>query len=449
MESNATSRAITASERTVNAPPAGEVRAQLASLLASEVFRTSKRCRAFLEFVVERCLDGRAAELREKLIGVEVFQRYPGYDSNDDPVVRATASDVRKRLAQYYQDPGRAAELRIEMQPGSYVPEFRVPSAAASPALTQGSSTSLEATFSLEAPPPAPQSPKLDRRNFWLAVGGCVAVGAAATWRWTRPGAASSPFEKFWAPLLGAPGSALICIGQSKLYNFPLSLTPEIERLLDPRNVREAGASADAGPRGTVALHDLQPVWDRYVPLGDAEALSRLAILFDRRAKAYRVRGSAHTSLADLREGSAVLVGAFSNDWALRISKGLRFRLARTKEDQRYVEDAEHPDFRAWMGATGNAFQGNSAGPDFLDYAIISRVFDSTTGTPIVSLGGITHLGTAEAGEFLTSPALMDEALKTLDSGLDWNRRNLQLVIETKVIGTSATPPRLLATHVW
>lgn len=427
----------------------------MALLAASEVFRSSKRCRAFLEFVVERSLAGRTAELREKVIGVEVFQRSPGYDSNEDPVVRATAGDVRKRLAQYYQEASRSGELRIEMQPGSYVPEFRMPPPVAPP-IQPGRLALVEDTrsaFEPVSPPPTPAPLEVrpwSRRKFWAITGGSVATVAAAVagWRWRSWLSAATPFEKFWAPLLGAPGSALICIGQSKLYNFPLSMTPEIERLLDPRNTRDA-AGAAAVPKGNVDLKDVQPVWDRYVPLGDAEALSRIAILFDRRGKAYRIRGSAHTSLADLREGSAVLVGAFSNDWTLRISKGLRFHLARTKEDRRYVEDAEHPDFRGWMGATGNAFQGNSAGYDFLDYAIISRVFEATTGTPVVSLGGITHLGTAEAGEFLASPGLLDEALKSIDPALDWEHRNIQLVIETKVIGTSATPPRLLATHVW
>lgn len=84
---------------------------------------------------------------------------------------------------------------------------------------------------------------------------------------------------------------------------------------------------------------------------------------------------------------------------------------------------------------------------DFPDYAIISRVFDQTTGRPLLSVGGITHLGTAGAGEFLTTAGLMNEALGSLGAG--WEKKNVQMVIEVKVIGNSATPPRLVATHVW
>ncbi len=466
MELNDAARARTATGVTLATATPDEVRHQLGLLTASEVFRTSKRCRGFLEFVVDRALAGRTAELRERVIGVEVFQRHPGYDSNEDPVVRATAGDVRKRLAQYYQEPSRMAELRIEMLPGSYVPEFRWPLAAPAPEPAIEPAHLPEPTpaplSSSPLPPPVTPTgvetpampltrPTVARRHLLAVAGGLAGLAAAgAGWWVARPMfGAATPFEKFWAPLLGAPGSVLICVGQAKLYNFPLAITPEMERLLDPRNARESERRLRPPPQGTVPLTELQPIWDRYVPLGDAETLSRIAILLDRRAKAYRVRGSAHTTLADLREGSAVLVGAFSNDWTLRISKGLRFQLARTKDDQRYVEDTQRPGFRGWMGATGNASQGNSEGQDFLDYAIVSRVFESTTGTPVVSIGGITHLGTAEAGEFLTSRDMMNQALAALDSARDWERRNVQLVIETKVIGTSATPPRLLATHVW
>src|SRR5258708_36412447 len=105
MEVKSSDRLKLVSGDTLPQPSAEEIRRQLELIFLSDMFRSSKRCPAFLEFVVERTLAGRGAELREKVIGVEVFQRHPGYDSNEDPVVRATAGDVRKRLAQYYQDP--------------------------------------------------------------------------------------------------------------------------------------------------------------------------------------------------------------------------------------------------------------------------------------------------------------------------------------------------------
>src|SRR5262245_4692029 len=80
-----------------------EILAQLERLLANPLFRNSKRYPTLLRYVVERTLDGHPGELKERTLGVEVFGREPDYDTNLDPVVRITAAEIRKRLAQYYQ----------------------------------------------------------------------------------------------------------------------------------------------------------------------------------------------------------------------------------------------------------------------------------------------------------------------------------------------------------
>src|SRR5688572_18493859 len=109
---------------------AGEVekiRAQLTRLLESPPFRSSRRCSDFLRHVVERTCEGHADDLKERTLGVAVFERDPDYDTNQDPVVRNTAGQVRKRLAQYYCEAGRDRELRIDLPPGAYVPDIAIP----------------------------------------------------------------------------------------------------------------------------------------------------------------------------------------------------------------------------------------------------------------------------------------------------------------------------------
>jgi TolB-like protein len=76
--------------------------------------------------VVERHLDGRDEELKESLIGIEVFGRAPGYDPKKDPIVRTEASRLRARLGQYYLGEGKADLLAIELPRGGYVPVFRL-----------------------------------------------------------------------------------------------------------------------------------------------------------------------------------------------------------------------------------------------------------------------------------------------------------------------------------
>src|SRR3984957_2758310 len=101
------------------------VLAQLELLLIHPLFSQSKRYPALLRFVVEQTLDGNADQVKERLIGMEVFGRAPGYDANADPVVRVAAGEIRKRLAQYYYDPAHQEEIRIELPTGSYVPVFQ------------------------------------------------------------------------------------------------------------------------------------------------------------------------------------------------------------------------------------------------------------------------------------------------------------------------------------
>src|SRR5579871_3717790 len=103
------------------------IREQLDRILANSLFRNSKRVPDFLRYTVEQTLNGNAEEVKERTIGVDVFGRNPDYDTTLDPVVRMAAVEVRKRLAQYYQGPGREYEVVIDYSRGSYVPEFRFP----------------------------------------------------------------------------------------------------------------------------------------------------------------------------------------------------------------------------------------------------------------------------------------------------------------------------------
>src|ERR1039458_1487338 len=100
------------------------VREELERILASPQFRNSKRHSCFLRLVVEETLNGEAGQLKERTVGVRVFGLEPGYDTSTNPVVRVSAGELRKRLLQYYHAPDHGAEPRIDLPPGSYVPEF-------------------------------------------------------------------------------------------------------------------------------------------------------------------------------------------------------------------------------------------------------------------------------------------------------------------------------------
>src|SRR5579883_225576 len=78
---------------------------QIQRILSSSLFRSSQRCQALFRHVTEHALAGETENLKERSLGVDVFSRPPDYDTNADPVVRTTAGEIRKKLAQYYHDP--------------------------------------------------------------------------------------------------------------------------------------------------------------------------------------------------------------------------------------------------------------------------------------------------------------------------------------------------------
>lgn len=103
---------------------AGLVRQHLKEVLASHAFAGSKRTQDFLRLIVEHALRGEADSLRERMIGVEMFGRPIDYDTGSDSVVRVKATEVRKRLAQFYLEASGKPEVRIELLSGSYMPRF-------------------------------------------------------------------------------------------------------------------------------------------------------------------------------------------------------------------------------------------------------------------------------------------------------------------------------------
>ena len=101
-----------------------EIRKALDAALASIHFRNSLQCRRLLEYVIDHTLAGEDHLLRERVIGAEVFGRKPDYEPGEDPVVRVRASEVRKRLAQFYQSPENNAAAVIQIPSGSYRATF-------------------------------------------------------------------------------------------------------------------------------------------------------------------------------------------------------------------------------------------------------------------------------------------------------------------------------------
>ena len=121
-----------------SAPSDEAVRAELDCILSSADFAQSERMKAFLRFVVEETLEGRADRLKEYTIATEVFARDESFDPQTNTIVRVEAGRLRRRLERYHLTEGRDNEVRIDLPKGTYVPLFRVarPVAPVKPAVS-------------------------------------------------------------------------------------------------------------------------------------------------------------------------------------------------------------------------------------------------------------------------------------------------------------------------
>ncbi len=100
---------------------------QLERLLASTTFRQVDRLKRFLDFIVSEAIAGRGDQLKEYVIGVQVFDKESSFDPRADPIVRVQARRLRARLLRYYREEGRPDELVIELPKGGYAPAFKRP----------------------------------------------------------------------------------------------------------------------------------------------------------------------------------------------------------------------------------------------------------------------------------------------------------------------------------
>ncbi len=86
--------------------PTHDATAELARVLGSQTFRQVERLKRFLNFVVTEATSGRGDQLKEYVIGVQVFDKQSSFDPRADPIVRVQARRLRARLVRYYRDEG-------------------------------------------------------------------------------------------------------------------------------------------------------------------------------------------------------------------------------------------------------------------------------------------------------------------------------------------------------
>ena len=405
------------------------IRQELERILESPHFQNSKRYPRLLRYVVDQALRGNV-DLKERTLGIEVFGRPATYDSNADPVVRVTAGEVRKRLAQYYHELKHQSEFQIELPPGAYVPEFRrIPSSLPDVASKKSLTPSVPETTAPELVRPRANEPiRNNRRKRVYAVAlvillvglGWLALRMAST----KPGIV----EVFWGPVVHSPGTALLCIGD--LDTFRQQYPALFQASVDPT------ASSDPTVSSYINTHE-------HLFVSDVITMMKAASVLQSLGKDYRVVNSAAADLATLRQGPVVLVGGHNNRWTLRLTEGLRFYpTLDLKTGVGAILDRQDPTRREWDVPLSTVYTKFSQ-----DFAIVARVKDPTTGRPVIIAAGLAAQGTLAAGEFISTPEQLNSLVKGAPP--NWQDMNMEAVIATQVIDGKTGPPRVVAIYFW
>jgi hypothetical protein len=415
------------------------VRQQMHRLLQTSHFRNSKRYPALFRFIVEEALEGRGEFLKERLLGIRVFDRPADYDTATDPIVRVTVAEIRKRIAQYYHEEAHESEMRIELLPGSYEPEFRPrhvslrTHVAASELPPYSPSLPLPELRTAAGTPTKKHS--LAARIAWSAAAtGAVIVAGLFGWRWMHPTAT----DEFWAPLLAAHRTITFCVPRA---GGEAALSAKAE-VVGGQFVEEPVAL-----KGNIPLSP-NPNFLEHESLGenvvfsDVSAAMHISDLLASKGSDNHLRMSVATSLDDLRQGPAVLVGGMDNQWAMHAIEPLPFRFAGSDAESFWIADAKNPSQKDWSLDLKKHWSSVTR-----DYAIVARIHDQSTGELEVIVAGIGMSGTAAAGEFVADPKQLEELRRRVGPG--FRNRDFEAVLSTDVVNGISGSPRILTVAVW
>jgi len=421
-------------ERELAAPDGITRLEELRRVTSSQSFAKAPRLCSFLSYIVEKSIEGDVESLTEQQIGIHVFNRRPGYNSNDDNIVRGTARALRQRLATYYLTEGAHDGIRIEIPKGAYVAQFHE-GPAPSGLLSADHEEIADETHPV---PPATVHPS----SLWPMLLGWVAAAVsalAALWpfaheRWTRSHALAAPL---WNTLFTRDRPTLIVPGDAGLNMYEtlskrtvdLNAYSQQNYQTDPHS--EADLAAMLGARFYTTMADLQLV-SRLTRLPQAEETQRTQILFARDLAA-----------SDIKDANLILMGTQSyNPWMQLFQNGPTLRMSWDVNQDLFTVSNLAPragEPREYQWTVKNGVQGG--------LTLISLT-DNTQGSGrVLLIQGTTMGGVFAAADFLGNRTLLEPIL-TQAQRPDGSLRNFDVLLQSDFIREGASNLRILAAHV-
>jgi len=395
----------------------------LERLLRADRFRKSPGLRQLLEYLVRKCAEGSADDIKESTIAMDVFGRPTSFDSRLDNSVRVQAHRLRKTLEGYYEAEGAADEFRITIPKGSYIPAFHRhlnQVAAGGPAFgangPEGKLTAL----------PAGPATRRPRALVWGAFAGVFLAGvltsALAFWMEIErrtPGGQEDlralPLSAVWGGMLRPDFDCVISFTNPVFLRFRTSHNQVLLPYSGPVSV-PVGAPVNVSPGDPNVDPEIVRLGSNFIFssswTGTGEVLSvfRLTKLFTEAGRPLKVVRSRALTYDAMREANVIFLGSpWANELQDKVNPGQTPLIC--NNEGRIVNFQPRPGEQPYYATESDpATQALT-----VSYALISVLPGITPGTKIVSSAGLDTYGTSAGIEFLTSTAGVTELLRQLD----------------------------------
>jgi hypothetical protein len=418
-----------------------EFRAALEAVLSSRAFESRARLREFLQFVGKAALEGRAAEIKEQAVGVEVFGRPPDYPVHDDTIVRVTARQLRQKLEEYYQTEGKDAAWVIEIPRGTYVPVFRERALAETPALPpepEGFPVPASSA-AMEPSPPAGKAKPLGRFSWggWMVALVLCAVALFLV-LWKAPFAEERPPATLLSLMQTAPGQrvSVVC-GDAvvQIYKDLVGDAPSVPEYENGSYLKHPAllASVAKDSRLWESVHTRQ-----LVATGSVQALSRLVRAIPEGHLS--VRHPREVGVRDFVDDNVILLsGPFANPWVQLFEPKLNFRVVQDARKTVYVQNTSP--------APGESaeYRNHEEGPKRINYARLAYLPNLGGKGRILLIGGPSAPLMELIGSAVSSPQFLRQLADRLGAEESGSLPYCEMLLEVEEIAGAPVRTRIVA----
>jgi len=410
--------------------PAEEIRQHLDTILAGDEFCSSRRSSELLQHIVDRALAGDVESLKERLLGINIFHRRSDYDTSTDAIVRVTASDVRRRLVNFYSEhPDQP--MRISLPLGSYVPDF-IPLAhregsvaAAKYEYHNGGVIDMTVAPHSAAEAVVHPSDKRERRAFRMALPEililCAAIVLALGVGWWLRGfyhgrgiSQDGHNYAFYNDLLGPIGTTskddteIVLTNPHVLLYLGLNspgppLGQSSKDIPVPQDMAAVLNQTANDEQANFPFHHFFVDISNYTGAGEATAAFGLARVFQATGRSARLTGARFLNWDTARQQQLVILGApHESAFVQSTLSAANFTIGYNSIHNAHPLPGEQSDY----------FKSHQEGA-LKDYGLIWMT-KSPSGTRILVLAGLSSPGTAGVGEFFSDPERMRPIYKQL-----------------------------------